>query len=674
MNLNEKQIEAINIIDGPVMVVAGAGSGKTTVLTNRVANLINNNINPNNILAVTFTNKAAREMKERIKKLTGIKEDMWISTFHSFAARILRRHINRLGYQKDFLIIDDEDQAKIIKQAIDNLNLDKKIYKTKVYYNAISAYKNDNIHFDYIDKFDEILNEYEKLKKKDNLVDFDDLIILLLQLLKEDKEILELYQEQFKYILVDEFQDTNKKQFELLYLLGSKYKNVFIVGDQDQSIYSFRGARYENINNFIEYFNVKNIIKLEENYRSTKNILNTANKLIRNNTDRIEKTLYSKLELGSRIKYTTYNSNLDEANNIAYEIKVLNKQGYNLNDIAILYRSNSLSRNMEEALLKYNIEYQIYGGISFFQRKEIKDILAYLRLIINHNDNFSFKRIINIPKRGIGDKTIEGLELFAFTRNISLLDSLDLYNFSSKLKETLKEFRNNIDDIYHNIENYDITKLVDLVVKTFKYDEYLKEETINPKERLENINELKTVIYNSKMEYPNRSNYEVLYDLLQDLSLKTDLDLKNNPNGVILSTYHQVKGLEFKVVFMIAMENGIFPTLGSFDSTYDLEEERRVCYVGITRCKELLYISNARSRLIYGNYKFYEPSIFIEEMFKQEKTEIKEGNYIGKNVIHNTFGKGKIVSEDSECFTIAFNINYGIKRLKKGHSSYHIEE
>ncbi len=681
--LNEKQKEAVLTTEGPVMVMAGAGSGKTRVLTRRIAYLINDlGVNPYSILAVTFTNKAAREMKERITDLLGIDTKfMWVSTFHSFCTRLLRVEAKYLGgmYTSNFQILDDEDTLKIIKKIVKELNLDDDI-KPNYFKNLISQMKNFP-DFKLSDPFKErllesVYNKYQEYLALNNAFDFDDLLLKTVEVIKNNPEILTKYQDKFNYILVDEFQDTNKVQFELISLLAARYQNIFVVGDEDQSIYSFRGALVTNIRRFREVFPLTKLILLEENYRSTKAILDLANKVIKHNSSRVEKNLFTDRVDSIKPYYFKATNSYEEVIFVLEKIKELLDKGYSYKDFAILYRANYISRNFEDVFVKNKIPYVIYGGMSFFSRKEIKDVVAYLRLILNNNDNLSFLRIVNEPKRKIGTTTLEKLAKLASDNNLSLFEAIPLVNNSN-----LNKFYELINFLKDNVLNYELNDYFDLLVDKTNYLEYLKSN--EEEERIENLNEFKSVLNEARDTYEG-DNINILASLLQDLSLRTDTDNKKDDDNVVkLMTFHQAKGLEFKVVFMVALEEGIFPSVNAY-SPSDLEEERRICYVGITRACERLYLSAANVRLMYGREEYHTPSRFINEMelihtpkvkplvikpkeISKPKVEIGNIFQVGDKVNHKVFGDGLVVSVDGKFIKVAFPVPYGIKTILANH-------
>ena len=699
--LNEAQVLAVTTTEGPVMVMAGAGSGKTKVLTTRIAYIIKElGIVPSGILAVTFTNKAAGEMKERIANMLDIETKyMWISTFHSFAVKILRMEIDNIPpYKKGFTIIDEEDSLKIVKEIMKEKNIDS--YKPKEIRNIISKSKN---FYDYSVK-DPLLNScyltvkryYQERLKKENLMDFDDLIINVIELFENNLFILEKYQQKFQYILVDEFQDTNFLQYKLIRLLSAKYQNIFVVGDDFQSIYSFRGAKIENINHFRNDYKNTQLILLEKNYRSTTEILNLANSIIVHNPNQIKKVMYSNNKNGNKPIYYNANTAYDEAMYVIDTIKKGLLSGDKYSDFAILYRANYISRGYEDVLVRNNIPYKIYGGLSFFSRKEIKDMIAYLRLIIHNDDDFSFRRIINEPKRKIGDVTIKKLDDIKLINNCSLFEAIDYYEGSGAAANNLVRFKTVIDEIKTKVNEIQLPKIIDLILEKTGYEEALKQDEDTYLDRLENIKEFKSVLKEALDSYDEEKNNEGVLDaLLTDLALRTDSDDVANDNCVRLSTFHQVKGLEFKNVIMVAMEEGIFPSMNSI-SNEEIEEERRVCYVGITRAKDNLYLTNAQSRFLFGNDSYMHPSRFIKEMnneyyddyFKLRRASIKKtvipkeepkkkeeittntSNFkVGDKINHKAFGDGLVVSVKGDIISVAFKAPHGIKTLKGSHPS-----
>lgn len=681
--LNEQQKKAVTHIDGPLFVVAGAGTGKTRTLTTRVSYLINETgIPPSNILAVTFTNKAAREMIDRIILMSGpYASSVWISTFHSLGYKILKKDIEKLnmGYNSNFNVLDDDDSKSIIREIIKDLKIDSKKYKVNYLRNLISAYKvfKDTIFEDEEER--NVYREYQDRLLKDNLLDFDDLQILLLKLFQNSEETLEYYRNKFSYILVDEFQDTDHIQYKIIKLLALKHRNIFVVGDPDQSIYSFRGADYNNARHFLNDFGNEHVLDI--NYRSTNEILNYANRLIKFNRNRpVIKELKS--DLGKGITPVIINSDSDfyEANKVVSEIiNLVFKEGYSYNEIAILYRNNALSRNFEDIFIRENIPYMIYGGISFYQRKEIKDMIAYIKLAIDNSLDFFLKRIINVPKRKIGPATIKRLEEEASSRSISLFEAINHIDIKGMAMANLNEFVEVINRINKYInEMPDLDNLVKVLLEITGYKDMLIDEKDDISlDRLNNIYELTTVFKGGQIFYEG-TPLERLNQILDQIALYTNLDNPSKDNSVVLSTVHQVKGLEFKAVFIVVLEDGIFPSNMSIFDPNELEEERRVAYVAVTRAKERLYLSHANKRMLYGQLIFPEPSRFLEEMTEPTKKVIKPigktlrtDTYLnpGDKVVHSSFGDGVVIAVERGVATIAFSNEYGIKKIIENHPS-----
>ena len=618
-NLNNKQREAVYQTEGPVLILAGAGSGKTTVLINRVAYLLEaKGVSPYSILTITFTNKAAAELKERLFKMLGpMGEGVWASTFHSLCVRILRRDIDKLGFPSQFNIFERADQLTVVKECLKELNLDEKLFNPKAILNTISQAKDELITpYDYEKQFagdfrnSKIANVYllyqEKLKKYGAL-DFDDIIVLTVQLFQQFPEVLEYYQNKFRYIMVDEYQDTNHAQYVLVSLLAGKYKNLCVVGDDDQSIYKFRGADIENILSFEnEYKNAK-VIKLEENYRSTNVILEAANRVIANNKGRKGKELWTKKRGGERISVYQAQNEHDEGWYIANQIFALRDiYKYNFSDFAILYRTNAQSRVIENMLTREAIPYRVLGGLRFFDRKEIKDVLSYLKVINNPNDNVSLKRIINEPKRGIGKTTVDKAEA------TSILEDRSMFSVFCEPSSKAYEFTKIINELREQVNDVRPSDFVKLVLDKSGYtDALINENTVEATTRLENIKEL----VSDAMEYEKSEEKPTLSGYLEKISLVADVDnYDETQDVVVLMTLHSAKGLEFPVVFIAGAEEGLFPSYMSTASQEEMEEERRLCYVGITRAKDVLYITNAYSRTLYGNTMYNKPSRFIEEI------------------------------------------------------------
>lgn len=688
--LNKEQKEAVLCTEGPLLILAGAGSGKTRVLTTKIAYLIEEcGINPYNILAITFTNKAAKEMRDRIYMQIGAKaKGAQISTFHSFGVRILTDHFEELGYQKNFVIMDSEDSTSIIKKILKNMDLDPKSYNPNAIRNQISNCKNEMMSYKDYEKFAigdyekvvyQVFKEYETTLKNNNSVDFDDLLLLPIKLFKEHSEILSEYQERFQYVLIDEYQDTNETQYILSKMICAKYKNICCVGDEDQSIYSFRGANYRNILNFEKDYPNAKVIKLEQNYRSTTTILDAANDVIKHNKDRKDKALWSNNGKGDLIDYYRAYNGIDEAQYVTREIKKLSNSGVKYQDIAVLYRTNAQSHTVEEELLKDSIPYRIVGGVGFYSRKEIKDVLAYLRLIYNPKDNISLLRVINVPKRGIGNKTISNLIEKSNKENESI------YNVITDGKEYA--FKEMIEKLRMQSKDLTLTELVDRVLEVSGIKkEYEEEKSLEADIRLENLEELKTVT----RTFEEREGIVSLEDFLLEVSLVTDVnEYDQDPDKVSLMTVHSVKGLEYDYVFIVGLEEGLFPHMNSLLSESELEEERRLCYVAITRAKKKLFIVNARSRMIYGQESSNVASRFISEInsdlinkqFEEKEVEVKvnvdekfykdeEVDYnVGDFVYHEVFGQGKVVDISGSIMSIAFKHPFGVKKLMKNHKS-----
>lgn len=685
--LNDKQKEAVMHVDGPCLVLAGAGSGKTKVLTERIVNLINNGVSPYNILAITFTNKAAREMRERV--YNSIEEEankIFIGTFHSLGLKIVRENASVIGYSNNVTILDRDDVNTLIKRFMKELNLDTEHYPVKSILNKISFAKNEGLSPEEFDKFAKapldmaackVYKMYESALKRSNSVDFDDLLILPLRIFKKDKSVLEKYQEHFKYILVDEYQDTNMVQYDMCKLLASKYRNLFVVGDMDQSIYSFRFANYMNVINFEKDNKDAKVIVLDENYRSTNNILNAANDVIKNNKERKEKNLWSSKGDGDKIKYIRCDNEQEEASTVVRLTKELLDKGEKPSEIAVLYRTNGQSRVFEEAFLKENIPFKIVGSYFFYNRKEIKDLISYMHLIYNNNDDASLERVINVPRRGIGSKTIERL------RSEASISDKSMFEVVSSGKEL--GFKNLIIDLTNESKNTDLVGLVDVILdKTGIRKELEEKNDLESEIRLENLNEFKSIA----LAFQEKGIFS-LEEFLENISLVSDKnEYKEVDDGINLMTLHSAKGLEFNDVFLVGMEEGIFPHNRSFESESELEEERRLCYVGITRAKEHLWLMNAKKRTLFGQVSMNFPSRFIKEINsdlidKEESVSLKNNSYIGNmyerdlnddlkvgdKVVHDKFGEGVVVKIDGSVATIAFGYMYGIKNLAKNHKS-----
>ncbi len=687
-NLNENQRKAVQKVDGPLLVLAGAGSGKTKVLTTRIAYLIEEiGISPTSILAITFTNKAAKEMKERVVKMLGkVAYNIQISTFHSFGLNIMKENYDKLDYDKNFTIIDSDDSLTIIKKILKDMNLDIKQYNPRAIRSKISGAKNELLTPSEYEKYAatdfekivvKVYEKYNKKLKQNNSLDFDDLLMLPITLFKMYPNILMYYQEKYKYILIDEYQDTNEAQYILSKMISAKYKNICVVGDNDQSIYSFRGSNYQNILNFEKDYDDPEVIMLEENYRSTKTILNAANDVIKNNKQRKDKNLWTENEEGTKIHYHRLSNEKEEALDIVEEIEKLINKGVPKNEIAILYRTNAQSRTLEDAMLKANIPYKVVGSFYFYNRKEIKDLISYLKVIYNPKDDVSLLRIINVPKRGIGLKTIENLT------NKAMLEEKSIYEVITSGKE--KVFKGIIEKLIQLKETSSLTELVDCILEaTGMRLELESENTIESEVRLENLEEFKSIT----KTFEEKNGIISLEEFLGEISLVSDVEeYKNRTDVVTLMTVHSSKGLEFDYVFLAGMEESIFPHNNSLLDLEELEEERRLCYVAITRTRKDLWITNARKRILFGNDNYNAPSRFIDEInsdlientnkvlednknVKIENTIDKNATYnIGDHIVHDTFGSGVVISVEKMILTIAFPHPVGIKKLMKGHKS-----
>ena len=676
-SLNQQQFNAVTHDVGPVFVVAGAGTGKTRTLTMRIAYLIEQGHDPERILAVTFTNKAAREMKERVVNLVGPSGiGVWMYTFHAFGLQILRRHISLLpyGYRPTFSVIDEDDGKKIVKECIKALNLDSKDYSVKTLKGLISRYKTQRLEAFEFNEEEMIYLEYQRRLRDEQLLDFDDLILYTQELLKTNQELREYYQMYFEHILVDEFQDTDVIQYDILHMLGIKHKHVFVVGDPDQSIYAFRGSFYGNNLKFIKDFNANKVV-LDQNYRSTNKILEAANRLINHNKNRpAVKNLISELGPGQEVIYFNAPNDYRETFYVINEISRLQSEGYPLHEIAVLYRNNALSRIFEDALIKQGIPYIIYGGLSFYERKEIKDALAYVRVVLDPIQSFYLKRIVNTPRRGIGNVSIQKLEAFARQDGLSLYDAIDDAPITGKSKQALLDFKTTIQAMQTKIdEAKHLDEVLSIILDVSGYVDMLKEDQDEASDdRILNLRELVSVFKRSENFYEG-SLYQKLSQLLDQIALYTDLDKsQNQEDAVVLSTVHQVKGLEFRAVFMVVMEESIFPSDFSTMMPNEMEEERRVCYVGMTRAKRRLYMSSSRQRMVYGQMKMNFTSRFIKETKLTRldtPDEEMSSSYLSKGdkVIHNIFGEGVVVSMDEDIATIAFPMPHGIKKILESH-------
>ena len=688
--LNEKQKEAVLYNDGPLLIIAGAGAGKTKTLTTKIAYLIEEmNVSPYSILAITFTNKAAKEMKDRIDGLIGsVAKKIQVSTFHSFGLKLLRDNYKLLGYESNFVIMDSDDSLSVVKKIIKDMNLDPKDYNPRAIRNKISSCKNelmmpkDYARFaasDYEQKVVEIYEKYNKKLKSNNSVDFDDLLILPIELFRNNPDVLEKYQTQYEYLLIDEYQDTNEAQYILTKLISAKNRLITCVGDDSQSIYSFRGANYKNILNFEKDYKDAKTILLEENYRSTSNILDAANQVIKNNKQKKDKNLWTSRGEGEKIKYYRAFNERDEAQYVIRKIKELVNKDVKYQDIAVLYRTNAQSRVLEEEMLKENLPYKVIGSFTFYSRKEIKDLMAYLRLIHNPKDNVSLLRVINTPKRGIGLKTIENLTIKADEQDTSIYDAI------SSGKEL--EFKKLIEKLTVMKEDLTLTELIDKVIEaTGMKQELESEKTLESEIRLENLEEFKSIT----KSFEERDGLISLEEFLLEVSLVSDVEeYKDDPNKISLMTIHSVKGLEFDHVFVVGLEEGIFPHINSLMDNSELEEERRLAYVAITRAKDDLHLVNARHRTLFGKEQVNpvsrfigeinpnlletnakeeikqeeQPKVEVSEMFREEEVDYKVGDY----VYHESFGAGKVVEVTNTLVSVAFKLPHGVKKLMKNH-------
>lgn len=686
MTLNDKQLEAVNHTEGPCLVLAGAGSGKTRVLTERIIKLIDDGVSPYNILAITFTNKAAKEMRVRVQnKIGDVADSIFIGTFHSFGLRILRENYDAIGYSSNITILDTDDTKSLIKRILKENSFDPADYDIKHIISRISNAKNDGIsplEFSklFLNEHDKVIGlvyeKYLKLLKENNSVDFDDLLLKPVEIFKKRKDILEKYQERFRYILVDEYQDTNSIQYELCKMLAKKYNNIFVVGDANQSIYSWRNADYRNILNFEKDYKNAHVVLLEENYRSTNTILKAANSVIKNNNEGTKLNLWTSIGDGEKIEYIRVEDEIKESSFVINKIKELVSEGYNYSDFAVLYRTNAQSRTVEEAFVRNNIPYNIIGSYYFYNRKEIKDLIAYLNLIYNTNDSVSLERVINTPKRGIGTKTIDSIRDKANMNDISLFDAID------SGKEL--EFKKLILELIEDSKTMNLSDLIeDVLVKTGLRREYELDKSIESDTKVENLNEFKSLAVN----FEDNGIYD-LSTFLENIMLVSDKgQYAEDDNNVNIMTLHSAKGLEFNIVFILGMEEGIFPHSRSFESVKELEEERRLCYVGITRAKKKLYLLSARTRTLYGRTSGTIESRFIKEIdsslmnIKNESVKKNENKKVGNmysdksvdglkagdTVVHTIFGEGVIVKISGGIATIAFKYGVGIKSIAANH-------
>ena len=716
-NLNDKQLEAVKHTEGPLLILAGAGSGKTKVLVHRIAYLIEHmGVSPYNIMAITFTNKAAAEMRERVERIIpNVGSSIWVMTFHASCVRMLRRFIDRIGYDNNFSIYDTEDQKTLIKRIYKNLNLDPKIIKEKTAIRAISSYKDELTSpeealrqtNDFYDRqIINIYSEYQKALKQNNALDFDDIIVKCVELLERDEEVREYYQEKFKYIMVDEYQDTNNAQFRLIKLLADKYKNLCVVGDDDQSIYKFRGANIFNILNFENVYKDAKLIKLEQNYRSKANILNVANAVIKNNKGRKDKSLWTANDSGEKIRVLEFENAADEAEFIINEIK---QKASDYSEWAVLYRTNAQSRLLEERCVLLNIPYQLVGGVNFYQRKEIKDVVAYLKLLSNPNDDISLLRIINLPKRGIGASSIAKISAYASLNSLSLwevLSDIDNIEELSKLKSKFSVFSESIEKLHEAKEKEEsVADIIDFIMNEINYKaSFLEEGTEEALARIENIEEFK----NKAREYESTE----LEAFLEDIALIADIDrYDEDSKRVTLMTLHAAKGLEFPYVYMSGMEEGLFPSSMSLftGDESDIEEERRLCYVGITRAKKELCMTFAKFRMQNGDMRYGNISRFVSEIpseFVQSNTksrsrsDFRAGSYekksnnnsenyynevyrksieikktsklnydVGDRVRHINFGEGRVIDieDGAKDYKVSVDFDkFGVKKMFAG--------
>ena len=704
-NMNENQLKAILKTQGAVMVIAGAGSGKTRVLTNRIAYLIaKKNVLESNILAITFTNKAAKEMKERIYSLVGeTSKYIWINTFHSMCVRILRQHIDLLGYNKNFTILDTSEQKTIIKNIVKELNLSEDSYQPNNILKIISNSKNSMIsvnemkaqaRFGFMKNVAEIYEYYQKYLKKNSVLDFDDLMLKTIVLFEKHPEVLAIYQNKFEYIHVDEYQDTNVIQYKLIKMLSEVHKNICVVGDDDQSIYSWRGACSDNIINFEKDYEDVEVIFLDQNYRSNSTILDAANAVIKNNTDRKDKALWSENKGGDKITVYSAANDKDETDDIAKKILDLKAQDIDYKDIAILYRANYLSRSMENSCMAFGIPYKLIGSLKFLQRQEIRDLLAYMNVIVNRNDEFSLRRIINVPKRGIGASSMAKIDNYAEQYGLSLFEALkniDMIGVSKKIITNIHLLTQLIEK-YSQTEQYSIEDLIVGIYKDSGYESMLKESAdAYAESRIENISEL----VSSAKQFSSMNDN--LIDFISEMSLTSDADDENEDDSVVLSTVHAAKGLEYRVVFIMGLEENLFPSIRDAESSEDernkMEEERRLAYVAITRAKEKLFMSYANRRMQFGSIKNNKRSRFLDEVpnklmhfesgfgatandsgesqlesvtkfisrlspkikiSDKPKTDVRTNYVVGDIVVHKKFGEGKVLSIEKDSVKVDF--------------------
>ena len=689
--LNPSQIQAIETINGPVLIMAGAGSGKTRVLTHRYAHLVkHHNVDVEQILAITFTNKAAEEMKSRISKLLNLKiSPKWISTFHSLCVKILRIHGDKIGYKSNFTIYDQSDSNKVIRNCMSENNVDLKQYSPKRFQAHISNLKNsmispgealENAESFFEVKVAEIYSSYEKKLIIANSMDFDDLLIKTVELLQTNESILKFWSNKFQFIMVDEYQDTNFVQYKLVELLGSNNKNVCVVGDSDQSIYAFRGADIRNIIEFEKDFSNATVIQLDKNYRSSKKILNLANSVISNNPRKIEKNLWTDNEDGLDISSFRFRSEKDEARWVAEEVKNLIDSSKE-NEVAIFYRTNSQSRLFEEELRMLNINYKVIGSVRFYDRKEIKDIISYLQFLVNDSDTVAFERIVNVPRRGIGESTVKKIRVYLNETGKSIFEALEsieeIKNISPRIKGSLSEFK----DLITELKSYSLqgpSKTIQKVLELTGYKmSLIKEGTLESQMRIENIEELLNSAFSFENLYEEEIDepYGMLRDYLESIALFSETDKLEDADRVLLMTLHNAKGLEFPYVFMTGMEENLFPhERSSQGDNSEIEEERRLCYVGITRAEKKLYLTHAWSRTLWGGTVYNLPSRFLEEgsshfdtvdfsldTNQKDSTQIEVGT--GQKIIHEKYGEGLVLEVQGNEITVQFNVDIGVKYL-----------
>ncbi|MDD4376888.1 MAG: UvrD-helicase domain-containing protein [Eubacteriales bacterium] len=727
--LNDKQRKAAMHIDGPLLILAGAGSGKTSTMTHRIAYMIEQGISPYNILAVTFTNKAAGEMRERVESLVGDCSNMWIMTFHAMCLRVLRVHCDVLGYDRNFVIYDGTDQKTIVKNILKELNINDKQLGVPYLLSIISKNKEKEISPEDFKrqvgddfkgkKIHQVYKIYEERLKKNNAMDFDDLLLNTVRVLQADAMVLEKYRNRFKYIMVDEYQDTNHIQYKLIKMLAKGHENLCVVGDDDQCIYQWRGADIRNILDFEKDFPNALVIKLEQNYRSYGNILKAAHSVIQKNNDRKGKKLWTTKEDGDKIKYYRADNEKDEARYVAQEIDLLKGKNRKYRDFAILYRTNAQSRNFEEGLTRRGIPYRVLSGLRYYDRKEIKDMLSYMRLVINPSDDLSFKRIINEPKRGMGEKTVEKIEALAMVNQQSMLEAISdemvLASLPSKAYQSVKKMVEVINLCRQEKENLRVSDIYDnLMVKTGYLKALEDANTVEAEGRIENLLEFKSVIF----DYEHETQEPTIEEFMEKIALMADVDNHNeDEDAVVLMTMHSAKGLEFPVVFLPGLEDGLFPGNRAFDNPEGMEEERRLCYVGMTRAKETLILTSAAMRTLYGKTDFTRESEFLREIdkglidgdaiyerrakniggggsslgvstgtidgysnkisykpfdplkySKQQSKSITKSNedYLnGDRVLHSKFGEGTVINQNDKVIIISFD-TAGEKKLAKG--------